>query len=148
MKKLLFYLTIVLAVAFLFVTCATEKEVSVPTECKELYGVWINPAYQNNSSYNEKMVFYQNGVLLEYIRASNEQPYLIIAYNAVDKWSDEQGNTYFKLNAKAQTGGVIYVLIRLFDSGKSLELSLGVMAPPEEIDRTNEGRYRGIYTKQ
>jgi hypothetical protein len=126
--------------------CATEKDAYIPTSSEELFGEWINPDYQDDSGRNEKMVFYPNGVLLQYIRAEHDVPKTIASILILDKWTDEKGNIFYRIRREFTTGGVQYPLVRVFDSGKYLEFDFTYET--DKIDPTNEGMYRGVYKKK
>jgi hypothetical protein len=77
-----------------------------------------------------------------------------IAYTIESKWTDEEGSVwyrqfvtaYFEYSGKLQEHSRFYVLSRISDSGKKLELTRAAEDYPEEID-SESPEYRVFFRK-
>ena len=134
MKSLLALAFIVTIVAFSGNAVAEEKAY-VPTQDEELFGTWVNPDY-NTESEPAKTVLNPDGTSLSY---GTEDSTLGRPgkFSITDKWSDSEGNVWYKYSYTFKMGGYSetrYQLVRISNSGKTRESVYSRAECPKELD--------------
>ena len=93
-----------------------------PSEKEEIYGTWINPEYGEMESYRpQKLIMNPDGTWKRFrSRHDLSTPY-IGTFTLTDKWTDSDGNIWYKQIWKYKTIETIYEIVRISNSGKTLE---------------------------
>jgi hypothetical protein len=155
----LFFFVVFLASVVSF--AADEKKFSFyePSDYEEFYGTWVNTKYSGRWSDGgghrlcQKLVDYRWGSFDFYTFASDKTPFATGSSIIVDKWSDNEGNTCYKLYSRMdKLTGVLYVLERVSKDGKVKELVYQRFDFPSENDLNSKNvstytHYR-IYYRQ
>ena len=117
---------------------------------EELYGTWINTNY-NTVAKMAKYVFKPesirddaDGMYTLYVRDYDENPYESVSFRIEDKWTDDEGNIWYKFEPFAVFK--YYALFKMSDSGQTLEMIFSNQDYPTEMDPTDI-EYR-IYYRQ
>ncbi len=151
--------TFVLAISVIILSCTSQQY--VPTADEEIYGVWENEDYLAHTaefwSESQQVVMKsggegQMGRLLERADVGTKMD---IVYTITSKRTDTEGNVwyeqiwtaYFEYGGKLQEHSRFYVLSKVSDSGKTLELIRDETGYPAEMDPENPG-YRIFYRKK
>ena len=137
------FLLMVLAVVMVLIASGEKEE--------EIYGTWVNSDY-NASAEMAKLIINSdpgirddaNGTRIMYTRESDEQPEFYLTFRIAEKWKDDDGNIWYKIEPFAET--VYYELWKISNSGNTLELDISRQNYPEDID-PNHADYR-IYYRQ
>ena len=111
---------------------------------EELYGTWVNMKYV--SSIPQKIVYKPAGTFNCFKDINSKAPCYGGRYLITGKWSDSDGNIFYKSNWVGDWGEEAYQITKISNSGKTLELVLGYDEPPKNIDSANVW-YRK-YTRQ
>ena len=125
------------------------EEAYVPTENEELYGTWVNPEYKAKAvswEYRVKVVYNSNGTWEEYNLEGTTTPPFRGSYTIADKWTDPDGNVWYKV---ALAGGFQgKSLVKISNSGNTCEFVSSRHGGdfPDELDANAEG-YRIYYRK-
>lgn len=90
-RKSLLSSVVVLMVAVLIV--GGGQKPYVPTEDEPLFGTWVN---EEGSMH----VYYSDGKGLGYQRKSDPEPRWEFRFTIEEKWTDEEGNIFYKVLAK------------------------------------------------
>ena len=162
-RTLVSSLILVLALLIIAGSCATKKRMVKDSE--ELYGTWINEEYKATVAPFEITVFNPNGTMSMYRteKAHWETDVEVLeggwipcdthTYTIEDKWTDSDGNVWYKVEAIA--GGyekvspiTAYLLIKISDSNRVLEFMVGRIVYREEIDPTEVDYTYRIYYRQ
>ena len=137
-----------LVTVMVFGGCATTNKVS-KKDYRFFSGTWINEEY-NTHPHNARWVILPDGTCDGYFRTTDTQKATIGKFRIVDKWTDSEGNLWYKLHT---WGGVIvegkplgYELDRFSDSGNVWEYVSITGEFPTEIDE-NHPRYHIYYRK-
>ena len=159
-KKWLFIITIMLCALLIIPVlvsnpiAADDKEY-IMQDNEELYGRWVN---LNN--FDEKrglwvvLVFNRNGTFEAYDSDGSKKPPYIADYVIHDKWTDSEGNIFYKYYATGAVSGAVewvsegYWLARISDSGKTFESVYSTIAYADEIDPESLKHMYMIYYRQ
>lgn len=90
-RKLCVYLLLMVALLFLFGSCATDKMAYRPTDEEEIYGTWINDKQQ----YPQKIIMFPDMTWESYTYAIDIFPKSWGTYELYKKWEDDQGNIWY-----------------------------------------------------
>lgn len=130
-------LALFLSLAFVFVAADSmaDKWWYFAGENEPLYGTWINMDYSSRPP--QKMVINPDGTgwassLADATTPSWRTKSLIIA-----KWEDSEGNIMYKTHWVGDWREEGFSLIRISNSGKTLEFVFGRDKRPEKIDPNN-----------
>ncbi len=135
-KTVIVVLILIMAVLIIAGSCATEKKAYVAKDNEELYGTWVNKDY-NIGTYKAKRIF--NADSTHQCYAVDDSNNVIAKGDLVisDKWSDSEGNIWYKFifpewTHGSITGNTLYYLAKISDSGKILEtVASGIDYPTE-----------------
>lgn len=151
--------TLVLAISVIILSCTSQQY--APTVDEEMYGTWENEDYSAHTaefwSESQQVVMKsggegQMGRLLERADVGTKMD---IVYTITSKRTDTEGNVwyeqiwtaYFEYGGKLQEHSRFYVLSKVSDSGKTLELIRDETGYPAEMDPEKPG-YRIFYRKK
>ena len=102
---------------------------------EELYGTWVNMDYA--SCIPQKIVYKSVGTFNCFRAANSKVPDDCGRYLVTGKWSDSEGNIFYKSNWVGDWGEEAYQITKISNSGKTLEFMLGYDEPPKNIDPDN-----------
>jgi hypothetical protein len=79
----------------------------VPSPSEELYGIWVNMDYgKTKSDWPQKIIIYDWGYAEGYLKVTDKDPCIKWAgwpgipckwtYTIVDKWTDSEGNIWYR----------------------------------------------------
>jgi len=151
-RTLVSILILILTVMVIAGSCATKNKAYVAKENEELYGNWFNSEY-NDSFHAARHIINADGTIQLYANDNTSRVAAIHLYIITDKWSDSENNIWYKAiiteRAKKETIGKssmsskepIYVLVKISNSGKTLETLKYSVDYPTEFD-PDEVRYR------
>ena len=136
-RTLVSILIFVLAILIIFGSCATGKKAYVAKENEELYGIWINKKYDVTGEL-AKRDYNPDGTWAHYLTTTKKEPEDEGIYTITEKWTDDMGNVWYKLTWEDTGWGRSgYGLIRIGDSGTTLEAAYSWTEYPTELDRTH-----------
>ena len=147
---------LILMAAALIVSCATKPYVA--KEHEEIFGVWVNTSYSYSMStygssrmsvYAQKIIINPDGTCEVYGSLSDNIPHFTYQYTTTDKWTDSDGNIWYKIIGKYKTEyieQIRYELDKISNSGRTWEHVGSADDYPTEID-PNDLEYR-IYYRQ
>lgn len=138
-------LALILGVILLaFTTDSIAKEWGYYAKDKEeLYGTWINLDYGGVRP--QKVVWKPDGTGGSFPSANLEKPTYKIRYLITGKWTDSESNIWYKTHWVLETNMEGYSLIKISNSGQTLEYVYDTK-PPTEID-PKDNLYRK-YTRE
>ena len=94
-------LILVFTVLIVAGSCATEKKMVKKSE--ELLGTWINEEYADDWGYTT-LIYKSDGVYEQYTDASLKERHQHGTYTITDKWTDSEGNIWYKATCKLTEG--------------------------------------------
>jgi hypothetical protein len=132
MNKLFYYLLFLLVMFLIIGSCATDKMAYI-SKNYEIYGTWVIPEYEKyNTVY--KAVFHPNGKADFYTTEKSTEPSLHASFTITNKWIEKDGTVWHTLILKIDGNQVIYELLKMSDSGKTLEITTSQIDYPKEIN--------------
>ena len=148
----------VLAVLVMVLGCASQQY--MPKADEPIYGTWENEDYLAHTSEfwsESQQVVIRPGGECEMSRLLGQADVgskMDIVYSITSKWADDAGaiwyqqlwTAYFEYGGKLQEHSRFYVLSRISDSGKKLELIKASDDYPAEMD-SESVEYRVFYRK-
>jgi len=159
-KKWIFIVTILLGVLLIIPVLASnpiaadDKEY-IMHDNEELYGRWVNLDY-----FSEKrglfvvLAYNRNGTYEASFSDGSRKPPYIGDYIVHDKWTDSEGNIFYKYYATGPGSGGTkmmgegYWLARISDSGKTFESVFSAIDYADEIDPESLKHVYMIYYRQ
>jgi len=137
-RMLVSILILVLAVLIICEGYATDKKVS-KKDYRFIAGTWINEEY-NSYPHAAKLVMYRDGTWERYLQTSDTGIYDSGHYVIVEKWTDSEGNIWYKMHIWVGTIGEgkpsRYELDRISKSGKVWEFINLSGDYPTEMDES------------
>jgi len=125
--------TTVMLLAFIQVE-GMAQEKYVPKADEEIYGTWTNEKNTNISG-DQKLVYEADGLWKAYFKIADPLPYEEGTFRIDSKWTDSEGNIWYKTFGAMTSGRAIGVkyqeLIRISEAGAVWE---GVYADVLEFD--------------
>ena len=137
-RTLVSILILILAALIVAGSCATGKKAYVATDDEELYGTWVNQDYEE--SYAAKIVVKPDGTWDEYTLSNSNSPFAVTEYAITDKWTDSEGNIWYKFLEIHQDVKVLqnpdtyYILSKIDKSGNIWEMLWASIDYPTEFD--------------
>jgi hypothetical protein len=130
---------IILALAVLNIvgSCATEKKMVKDSE--EIFGIWVNEKYASRKNYTT-LVMKPDGVFEEYVDESLKTLSARGKYTITDKWTDSEGNIWYKATYELKDGTQLvtgFLLVKISDSGNIYEENYDKREYPTEINSIN-----------
>ena len=123
----------------------------------DIWGTWLTTEKPKGDSLHvsQKRVFSSEGKIKFYRYESSQSPEFVGTYTITEKWTDSEGNNWYKLKA---TGTSIrygdkagwFLLARISDSGKTLEYVYHPSDYHKKLDPNHPSyhpSYRIIYRK-
>ncbi len=129
--RTLILVALIMAVLIIAGSCATDPMKYISKDY-EIYGTWVNPDY-NNTDWHPKVVFNPNGKLDPYRAITATKTPSQSDFVITNKWIDNMGNVYYTLILKFQSLQW-YELLKISNSGKTLEINRSQSDYPKEID--------------
>jgi hypothetical protein len=135
-RSLAFILISVTAAAVLIGGCATAKKTITEKDFFETWsGTWVNTDVPGNWVAPQKFITHSDGTLDFYSTATSSKSTTTYVFTLFERWSDADGNTWFKAQKSGEFGGsvmTIYEYGKINDSGDTYELIYHVGS--QEID--------------
>lgn len=156
-REFAFISVLVLMAAVLVVSCA-KKPPYVAKEDEEIYSTWINTSYSyimgtggssRMSIYAQKIIIKPDGKCEVYGSPIDKIPQFTYQYTITDKWTDSDGNIWYKTISKYKTEyqeQTRYELNKISNSGRTWEYVGSVDDHPAKIDPKNSDYH--IYYSQ
>jgi hypothetical protein len=139
-------LILVLAVLIIAGSCATDKMTYVSKEY-EAYGTWVNTDYNNTDRFS-KIEVYPNGIIHNYRKDTSTVIGIEWVFVITNKWIDSKGNIFYTMRIRDETDiAWSFLLLKISNSGKTLEYDRSLDDYPKEIDPQISGMY-SIYYRQ
>ena len=124
---------------------AMGQDVYVVKEDEELFGTWINLDRDGDA----KLVIEYNGTWKEYKRGYYNKPNTYAEYTITEKWTDSDGNTYYKAIAiDIEFDITYYILSKINKSFTVYEDVWSTEHMPSEFDPNNIRYHYRIYYRQ
>ena len=143
-KFLITFLTLILIVFTLVV--ATGEDGYTPTDNEELYGTWVTVDYDTSKSKPAKFIYTSDGRWVWYWWPTDENPSKEGVYSILEKWTDSDGNIWYKLTSEnILKKRRFYEILKISDSGNTLEQDCGYI---KTIELNPEHFNYCIYTRQ
>jgi hypothetical protein len=121
-------LHISLLILLLFLgSCATAKKSYVAEENEEYYGTWVN------TDFNDRQIINPDGTF-EHYYGKSDKPRWYGTFTISDKWTDSDGNIWYKTIVTNQVGVRRYVLNRIDKSRGIWEYIYFSNDYPDELD--------------
>jgi len=143
------YAISILILAVLLGSCVAGPSASKNES--EIYGTWINTEYPGTWTGGwQKIVHNTDGTYKNYMNATDTQPAVDMNENVVEKWTDAEGNIWYKITWTFLSGEKYNELDRISNNGTVLEY---VTAParvgwPTEIRKDHHDWEYRIYYRQ
>jgi hypothetical protein len=141
-----FIRSVVLVVIAVLIVCCAKKPYR-PKKDEPLYGVWVNENY-NELSENAKYIYNPDGKGLGYEKTTDPEPKKISRFTIEEKWTDKEGNIYYKVLAKWTRppyeelyATLWYVSVKIHPSGDVMEVVASKDKYYEEIKPDVTGWY-------
>ena len=99
---------------------------------EELCGTWINMEYPAHHK-PVKVIFNPDGKFEKFRNADSKYPSLEGTYKITEKWTDSEGNIFYKFQQKDQMERDWKYLCKISESGKILEYVYGNDEYPTEV---------------
>ena len=140
--------TVIMVSLFLFANFVQAEEPYVPKEKEELYGTWANKEY-DGKYVNSKWIYTPDGTWASH-RETSGSPVWEGQYSITAKWTDAADNVWYKITWKNKySGGSGYALLKISDSGETLETAISTGDYPVKIDPNKPfWQYGGIHYRQ
>ena len=143
--KTILAMTLCLALLILIGTASAGSE--------EIWGTWVTPEQPTGDSLHvsQKRVFSADRMVKFYHYESSQSPEFEGSYTIAEKWTDSEGNTWYKMKATGKSlrygdKAGWYLLARISDSGKTLEYVYHPFDYHKKLDPDHPS-YRIIYRK-
>jgi len=134
MKLLLSLILCLILVAFAADTFAGEFDKYRPYVAKdteEIYATWVNP--EAKSGHPQRSIYKANSTVEWFMSANSGAPDYIGRYLIVNKWTDSEGNIWYKIHA-VSPHHENYIIIKISNSGNTLEIVEDRVDYPIKID--------------
>jgi beta-lactamase regulating signal transducer with metallopeptidase domain len=149
-RILMIGMVLLLSVAVFPTSYAKDREFFMPSDNEEIYGTWVNTEYSGELSWPQKYVHYTWGYCEYYNEMESKNPIIGWDFTStlVDKWTDAQGNIWYKEFQRYNMGDRWHQLVKISNNGTTLEFIWNKRDFPVAADLTpNSATYR-IYYRQ
>jgi hypothetical protein len=122
----------------------------LPNSNDELYGIWINAENEGKNSFTYQKHQVTNwGYFENYLKVADEQPSTRGTFIIADKWSDNQGNIWYKrfVQISWYPKGEFH-LVKLSKNATVIEWISNTVDWPTKEEMNSEGVLRSIFYKQ
>lgn len=148
MKKKLLLIAVLLAIVVAS-TCFPDDgdyQLYIPGYLEPIYGTWVNRSYAGNEYYPQKFVVFNWGYTENYHKQTDESYSGRNTFTLIEKWKDEEGNTWYKDFEQTSNGGRCFYINRISKDGNTYELMYYLYKLPKEnmID-PSASNYRIFY---
>jgi hypothetical protein len=99
---------------------------------EELCGTWVNTGY-DNSHKSMRVIFNPDGKFEKFRNANSKFPQVEGTYKITEKWTDSEGNIFYKFQQNDQYEREWKHLCKISKSGKILEFVYGNDEYPTEV---------------
>jgi hypothetical protein len=151
-RILMISMVILLSVAVFPTSYAKDREFFVPSNNEEIFGTWINTRYSGEQTWAQKYVHYTWGYCEYYSKVDNKHPAVgwLGTSSLVDKWTDAEGNIWYKEFVRYQSNsvGTYYKLIKISNNGTNLECMWSKRDFSVEADLNRGNATYRIYYRQ
>jgi hypothetical protein len=146
-NRILILVVLIMAVLIIAGSCATDKMTYISKEY-EIYGTWVNPDYKNVRSL-PKIVIHPNGEA-EFYHLDSNSNWEDVDFVITNKWTDSGGNVLYTIITRCECNpnSREYRLVKISNSGKTLEWSYSNNDYPKEIDQNDVYSVYEIYYRQ
>lgn len=146
MKSLLAFILCLVFVAISGIVPAVGSETPyVAKDKEELYGTWVNMDY-GWGGYTQKLIIYPDGKVEYFSLADDKMGTYEARYLVTRKWSDPEGNIWYKIHWVGSWGREGFSLTKISNSGKTREFVSDDSEYPTKIDPEHL-QYRIYYRK-
>jgi hypothetical protein len=135
---LIFATTLVIVFIVVLAGCATSNKAYKKAFKEEMVGTWVNTDYDNMNSKWAKVVIKQYGMFEGYNEAQATE-FWKANISITDRWTDSEGNIFYKTIHAPIAGEKWYELWKLSNSGTVWELVWDVFEYPTDINPNNSG---------
>ena len=142
-------LLIVILISLILFTDAVQADGPYePKEKEELYGIWVNEKY-NGKPINSMWHYNSDGTWASYIETTGE-PIYGGRYSITGKMTDAEESLWYKIKCENKSDGVIvYGLLKISNSGETLEAAYSMGDYPAKIDPSKSfWQYGGIHYRK
>ena len=149
-RILMISMVILLSVSVLPTSYAKDREFFVPSSDEEIYGTWINTGYSGEQTWHQKEIHNPWGYCECYMKMENKNPAIGWIYTStlVDKWTDAEGNIWYKEFIRAEPGDRLYNLVKISNNGTTYEHIWSYRDCLVEDDMTPDNATYRIYYRQ
>jgi hypothetical protein len=129
---------------------AKDREFFTPSNDEEIFGAWVNTDHSGEQSWPQKIVYYPWGYVVQFFKIEYKNPAWPATSTLVDKWTDAEGNIWYRDFYRDQYGGglALYQLYKISDNGKTLESIWRQREFPTEADMDPSGATYRIFYRQ
>jgi hypothetical protein len=149
-RILMIGMVLLLSVAVFPTSYAKDREFFVPSDNEEIYGTWVNTGYSGELTWAQKYIHYTWGYCEYYSEMESKNP--LIGWDCtstlVDKWTDAEGNIWYKEFERYQMGDRWYQLVKISNNGTTLEFTWNKRDFPVAADLTQDSATYRIYYRQ
>jgi beta-lactamase regulating signal transducer with metallopeptidase domain len=135
-----------------FATDTTKHGFYIPEAKEEIAGTWINTSYSGNLPMFQKLVSHSWGYYEIFAHETDERPTVRGTMVLTDKWTDTEGNIWYKLyfRENMESYFVRFQLARISENGKVWEFVHSTADFPAEDDLISKrkGKKYHIYYRQ
>jgi hypothetical protein len=117
-------------------TVLAGENVYKATDNEELFGKWINMDYRDEM--HAQMINFKLGEYGLYSSANDSEPMWTAEYRISQKRTDAKGNIWYEYRWKAGAMGSGFSLLKISESGKTIEYIFSQWEIPDELDVNNE----------
>jgi hypothetical protein len=117
-------------------TVLAGENVYKATDNEELFGTWVNMDYGDEM--HAQMINFKLGEYGLYSSANDSEPMWTAEYRISQKRTDAKGNIWYEYRWKAGAMGSGFSLLKISDSGKTIEYIFSQWEIPKELDINNE----------
>jgi len=140
-------LILVLAVLIVVGSCANDKMAYI-SKAYELYGTWVNTDYNETGLWG-KFIFYPYGIFELYHADTKTRFDKFEDFIVTNKWTDSKGNVWYTCIFEGASGNWdTYVLAKISNSGKTLEMAVSIGDYSKAVDPQDSSYLYLIYYRQ
>ncbi len=116
----------------------------IPKSNEEIYGTWIN-----EDMITQKLIYYYWGYGEIYREVSSETPAVKLTFTIVEKWSDSEGNVWYKTFKRYDVAmGTVFCITKISNNGTVYESVYNVDGFPTKDELNVDHFYYLIYNRQ
>lgn len=120
----------------------------LPGEFEPIYGTWVNSKYPGTLMYAQKWVYYEWGYGELFLRTSDKDPSSRNTFILVEKWEDNDGNTWYKELDILPNGERFFCLNRISSDGDTFEEIWGIGDFPKESEMNPASSSYHVYYRE